>query len=250
MDCCEQLAGRLLPRRHGHSPELCSGTCRSCLRAHTYLHMPGQRPVEVLNRLRSLAHLATPGKPVAHTEVGCYRTANLSAATFGQFLVMGAFDSVAAGDAAYIVYGLQDSAPENTYGFFTYPGNTPHDAALYFHTLTTLLKSTSGSYGPGSKPTFTPGSLAVSFTNTAAGHLVMQKPTGEFVIADWSEQLMTGLEHDDKDTIHFGRSFATVRVYDIENGTAPIAVLHNVSKYTLRMKPSDTYLLVMTAPKG
>jgi len=214
--------------------------------AHTYLHMPGQRPADVLKQLRSLALLTTPGKPIAHTEFGAYRSANLSAAVFGQYLVMGAFDSVSEGDAAYIVYGLQDSVPENTYGFFTYPGNTAHDAAIYFHTLTTLLKSTSGGYGPGAAPTFTPSVLGASFTNPAASHFVMQKPTGEFVIADWSEQLMNGMEHEDSDTIHFGKAFATLRVYDVESGTGPILVQHNVSQYTLCMKPSDTYLLVLT----
>ena len=211
--------------------------------SHAYLHLPGQRPVDVLKQLRSLATLTTSGKPVAHTEFGAYRTATLSAATFGQYLVMGAFDSMAAGDAAYIVYGLQDSAPENTYGFFTYPGSIAHPAAHYFHTMTTLLGSASGRYGPGSPPSFTPAALEASFANLSVNHLVMQKPTGEFVIADWSEQAMTGLEHDEQDTIFLGQSFATLQVYDIEEGTVPIAALHNVRQYTLRMKPSDTYLL-------
>ncbi len=212
--------------------------------AHTYLHQPGQSPADVLSQLRRLANLSTPGKPVAHTEIGAYLSANLSASVFGQYLVMGAFDSAAAGDAGYLVYGLQDSVPEGTYGFFTYPGNAPHAAAIDFHTMTTLLQSPRGSYGPGSAPTFKPQSLDVSFSGRAS-HLVMQKPTGEFIIADWSEQHMMGMEHDETDTIHLGKSFATLRVYDIENGTVPIAVRHNVRQYTLRLRPSDTYLLVL-----
>jgi len=211
--------------------------------AHTYLHQPGQIPADVLSQLRRLAHLSTPGKPVAHTEFGAYTAAGFSASVFGQYLVMGALDSAAAGDAAYIVYGLQDSGPEATYGFFT-PGNAPHAAALDFHTMTTLLQSSRGRYGPGSAPTFRPGTLAVSFTGPTS-HLVMQKPTGEFVVADWSEQRMMGLEHDETDTLHLGKSFATLRVYDIETGTVPIAVLHHVRQYTLHLKPSDTYLLVL-----
>jgi hypothetical protein len=214
--------------------------------AHTYLHMPGQRPADVLTQLRSLAHLTTPGKPIAHTEFGAYTSANFSAAVFGQYLVMGALDSAASGDAAYIVYGLQDSAPEATYGFYTYPGNTAHAAATYFHTLTTLLQSTRGRYGPGAVPTFKPGSLAASFTNPAVSHLVMQKPTGEFILAAWSEQLMTGLEHEETNTVDFGKSFRTIRVYDVENGTQPIAVLHNTRRCSLHMKPSNTYLLVLS----
>ncbi len=189
--------------------------------AHTYLHVPGQRPVDVLNQLRLLAALTTPGKPIAHTEIGAYRSANFSAAVFGQYLVMGAFDSAAAGDAAYIVYGLQDSAPENTYGFFSYPGNTAHEAARYFHTLTTLLKSDTGRCGPGSAPSFKPASPAVTFSNPTTSHLVMQKPTGQYVIANWSEQVMTGVE--------------------------PIRVLRDVKQCILHMKPSDTYLLVFGA---
>jgi hypothetical protein len=211
--------------------------------AHTYMHQPGQRPIDVLNQVRRLAHLTTPGKPVAHTEFGAYRSANFSAQTYGQYLVIGAFDSILAGDAAYIVYGLQDSGPENTYGFYTYPDNTPHEAATYFHTLTMLLGSQSGSYGPGAKPTFTPGTLDVSYSNASTGHLLLQKPSKEFLIADWSEQLMNGSEHEETDTIKFGKAFATVQVRDIENGLEPIRVLHNASQVTLHMKPSDTYLI-------
>ena len=195
--------------------------------AHAYLHQPGQTPTAVLSQLRSLATLSTPGKPVAHTEIGAYLSAHLSASVFGQYLVMGAFDSAAAGDAAYLVYGLQDSDPENTYGFFSYPANVPHPAAIDFHTMTTLLQSTRGPYGPGSAPTFQPQSLAVSFTGPTS-HLVMQKPTGEFVVANWSEQPMMGQEHDVTDTITLGKSAATLWVYDIETGTAPIAVLHHI----------------------
>ncbi len=212
--------------------------------AHTYLHQPGQSFADVLTPLRRLANLSTPGKPVAHTEIGAYTGANLPASVFGQYLVMGAFDSAAAGDAAYLVYGLQDSVPENTYGFFSSPGGGPHPAALYFHALTTLLQTTRGSYASGSAPTFKPQPLAVSFTGPTS-HLVMQKPTGEFVLADWSEQHMMGGKHDVTDTITLAKPVATLRVYDIEEGTAPFAVLHHVRQYTLRLKPSDTYLLVL-----
>lgn len=213
--------------------------------AHTYMHQPGQRPIEVLKRLRELAHLTTPGKPVAHTEFGAYRSANFSTAVYGQYLVMGAFDSIAAGDAAYIVYGLQDSGPENTYGFFSYPGNAPHEAATYFHTLTTLLHSKAKQYGPGDHPTFTPRKLDLSYTNAENGHLLLQKPTGEFLIADWSEQVMNGKEHPVTDTIRFGRSFTSVRVVDVEKGLKPITIGHNLREMTLTLEPGDTYLLLL-----
>ena len=213
--------------------------------AHTYVSDPAQRMVTVLNMMRKNARLCTPGKPVAHTEVGAYTHAHLTPRVFGQYLVMGAFDSAAAGDVGYLVYGLQDSRPEATYGFFSFPGGVAHPAAKYFHTMTTLLKSSRGSYGPGAKPTFTPAALNASYASKSTSHLVMQKPTGEFVIAAWSEQLMNETAHEDSDTIEFGRKFATVSVYDIEEGTTPIEVLHDVARYTLSMEPSDTYLIVL-----
>ena len=214
--------------------------------AHTYLHQPGQRPVDVLNQVRALARLTTPGKPVAHTEFGAYKSAFLSNRVYGQFLVMGTLDSMAAGDAGFLVYGLQDSGPENTYGFYTYPGNFPHEAAEDFHTLTTLLQSARGRYGPGQPPTFTPRPLPVTFVNTETSRLLMQKPTGEYVIALWSEQAMTGGETRSFDSVRWGKAFPTLRVYDVEDGLTPIAVLHNVRHYELSIKPSDTYLLVLT----
>jgi hypothetical protein len=73
----------------------------------------------------------------------------------------------------------------------------------------------------------------------------MQKPTGEFVIAVWSEQLMNETAHEDSDTITFGRTFATASVYDIEEGTTPIVVVHDVGRYILSLEPSDTYLIVL-----
>ena len=214
--------------------------------AHTYISDAHQRPADVLNHMRMLANLTTPGKPVAHTEFGAYQGAHLSTQVYGQYTVMGAFDSAAAGDAGYLVYGLQDSAPEQSYGFYTYPGGVPHEAAIYYHTMTTLLASVRGRYKPGAARTFTPSALPVSYSNAAVSHFLMQKPTGEFILADWSEQLMDGSQHPISDTVQFGRSFATVQVYDIETGLTPLATQHNVSRYTLSMNPSDTYLLVLT----
>ncbi len=217
--------------------------------AHTYLSNPAQRPVDVLKQLRADAHLTTPGKPVAHTEFGAYTATGLSTKVFGQYLVMGAFDSVAAGDAAFIVYGFQDSGPEHNYGFFTYPRGVAHEAADYFHTMTALLESAHGGYGPGAARTFRPRPLTMAFSNPSVSHLLMQKPTGEFVLAAWSEQRMNGKPHDDMETIGFGQSFATVRVYDTEAGLTPISVRHNVSRYALALKPNDTYLLVLSSNK-
>jgi hypothetical protein len=211
--------------------------------AHTYVSDAHQRMATVLNRLRKDAQLCTPGNPVAHTEVGAYTHAHLSPRVFGQFLVMGAFDSAAAGDVGYLVYGLQDSAVEATYGFFSFPAGVAHPAAKYFHTMTTLLKSSGRGYGPGATPTFQPERLDAKFANKSVSHLVMQKPTGEFVIAVWSEQLMDETAHEESDTVDFGRKFATVSVYDIEEGATPIVLLHDVGRCSISLEPSDTYLI-------
>lgn len=213
--------------------------------AHTYLSNPNQTPAGVLDQLRILARLTTPGKPVAHTEFGAYAAAKLSPAEFGQDMVLGALDSMAAGDAAFIVYGLQDSGPEQTLGFFAFPSGAAHPAARDFHTLTTLLQSARGRYGPGERPTFTPGSLSVSGSNPAATLLLMQKPTGEYVIAAWDETKRNGSQNKVSTNIRFGRAFKTLRVYDVETGTTPIDQQHHVHGYALRMMPNDVYLFIL-----
>jgi hypothetical protein len=214
--------------------------------SHLYLIDPHRTMGDTLKEMRRKAQLCSPGKPVAHTEVGAYYNQyKMPASVFGQALVMGAFESFAAGDAGYIMYGLQDSAPESTYGFYTYPGGVAHPSAEYYHTMATLLASGKGGYAPGDKPTFTPGSLNAAFSSSETQHVVMQKPTGEFVIADWSEQAPTQDEHETADTVTLGRRFADVAVYDIERGVAPIVVAHDTDHVTLTMEPNDTYLIVL-----
>ena len=216
--------------------------------AHTYISNGSQTELTVLNIMRANALLTTPGKPVAHTEAGIYKNTgqgiNYLPTVAGAMTVVGAFDSAAAGDVGYFVYGLQDDV---TYGFYDSTDTDPNPMATYYHNMTTILASTSGTYGPGQPPTFTPGSLNVTYSNTTtAAHLLMQKPTGEYVIADWHEVLMDGTQTSQTDTITFGQTFATVKVYDVEAGTTPIATLSNVSSYTLTMNPDDMYLLVLT----
>ncbi|HVU34176.1 MAG TPA: hypothetical protein VHE61_12125 [Opitutaceae bacterium] len=216
--------------------------------SHPYLVNRTTTPAALLARLRRLALLATPGKPVAHTEIGGYARSGLSPAVFGRYLVMGAFDSAAAGDAGYLVYGLQDGAVEGSYGFFTADGRE-NPVATYFHTLTTLLQCSNPSlrYAPGEAATFVPGGLDVSFANTTSvSHFILQKPTGEYVIAVYSEQLMNGSEKEAMDTVHFGKTFPRAEVYDVEKGTTPITTQSNASSCTLTLLPSDTYLIVLS----
>jgi hypothetical protein len=213
--------------------------------AHTYVSNGMQTLGKVIGQMRANALLCTPGKPVAHTELGAYTHAHISPTLYGQFLVMGAFTSAVAGDVGYLVYGLQDSAPEATYGFYSFPQGVAHPAAKYFHTMTTLLASTKGSYGPGAKPTYTATPLAITFANPTNGHAVLQKPTGEYVVAAWSEQLMNEKAHDETDAITLPRKFATATVYNVRQGVTPTATLTNVSEVRLDMEPSDTYLIVL-----
>jgi hypothetical protein len=176
--------------------------------AHTYISNSSQTEFTVLNSMRANALLTTPGKPVAHTEAGIYKDngkglgVTYSTIVVGAMTVVGAFDSAAAGDAGYFVYGLQDDDVSHTYGFYDCTDTIANPIATYYHNMTTILASTSGTYGPGQPPTFTPGSLNVTYSNTTtAAHLLMQKPTGEYVIADWHEVLMdgTGRHRDESD---------------------------------------------------
>jgi hypothetical protein len=121
--------------------------------------------------------------------------------------------------------------------------------ATYFHNLATILQCSNAGlrYAPGQAATFIPGSLNVSYSNTATvSHYLLQKPTGEYAIAAYSEQLMNGAQATVTDTINFGQTFASVKVYDVQTGSAPIATLSNVSSYALTLNPSDTYLIVLS----
>jgi hypothetical protein len=213
--------------------------------AHTYLSDPNQTPITILNQLRKDANLCSPGKLVAHTEMGGYYRANLTLQGYGQYMVLGAFDSAAAGDAADIIYGLQDSGPEQTYGFFTYPAGISNPVADYFHTMTTLLGSDSMTYARGDKPTFETYSLNVAYSNAKGSHLLLEKPSKAVIIADWSEQPMGSGQHVETDTITFGRSFKNVDVYDIERGLNPLVSLHDVSQCNLILDPNDVYLVIL-----
>ncbi|HVU35343.1 MAG TPA: MBG domain-containing protein [Opitutaceae bacterium] len=215
--------------------------------SHPYLVDATTTPGARLATLRALARLTTPGAPVANTEWGAYTKSGLSTAVFGQYMVMGAFDSAAAGDSAYILYGLQDGVQEGTYGFYT-PDGTVNPVGTYFHTLTTILQCSKADlrYAPGQAATFAPGSLNLTSSNPGTvSHYLLQKPTGEFVVAAYAEQLMNGAQATASDTIDFGQTFASVTVYDVESGLTPIATLTNVSSYDLTLQPSDTYLLVL-----
>ena len=215
--------------------------------AHTYMHQPGQTPRDVLAQVRLLAQTTTPQKPVAHTEFGAYHGANLSDAEFGRYVVIGALDSFVANDAAYIVYGLQDSAPEGTYGFFNFPSGKPHEAAVYYHNLTSLLSAKHGGYGPGTKEVFVPGRIAVSYSNISVSHLELQKPTREFVLCLWSEQVTDKDEHNEIDTLRFNKPPDNVNVYDIETGMTPTFVASHCSSLTLTLKPNDVYVILVHA---
>lgn len=214
--------------------------------AHTYIIDTTTKPTTVLGKLRALALLTTPGKPVAHTEMGVRKVSGMSTTVFGQYMVMGAFDSASAGDVGYIVYGMQDNS--DTYGFYTSAG-VANPVATYYHNLTTLLScaNTGLQYAPGQAASFTPGTLNVSYSNTSTvSHYLLQKPTGEFVIAAYSEQLMNGGQAAVSDTINFGQTFASAQVYDVQTGTTSITTLTNASSYTLTLNPSDTYLIVLS----
>ena len=54
---------------------------------------------------------------------------------------------------------------------------------------------------------------------------------------------MNETAHEESETVDFSRKFAAVSVYDVQEGTTPIAVPHDVGRYTWSLEPSDTYLI-------
>jgi hypothetical protein len=100
---------------------------------------------------------------------------------------------------------------------------TPKLAATYIHNLTSILAD--------DVPVATSGKLDYSIANAASTthDLLLQKSSGVFELAVWGEQVRGANDV----TVHFGKTHATVKIYDTTLGTTPIRVLSDVDSVPL-----------------
>jgi len=128
---------------------------------------------------------------------------------------------------SYTLIYLMFEHPANVgYGLFTQDGK-PKLAGTYLHSLTTILGDTASG--------FTPTGLSYSIASEPATvhDLVMQKSTGTYELAVWSDSPVGGGSKNI--TVDLGNTFSTVRLYDVTKGTAPVQVFTNVNSIFLNL---------------
>jgi hypothetical protein len=138
--------------------------------------------------------------------------------------------------AVYLLRDRTDEGGNQTFGFFK-TDYKPRKAAVYLHNLTTILAD-EGSLAK-------PGQLHYSIPEQPATvhDLLLQKSDGSFALVVWNERLKGA----DEVTVHLGRMYPTVNVYDTTVGTQPIQS-HGKTD-ALKLTLSNHPLVIAIAPQ-
>ena len=138
--------------------------------------------------------------------------------------------------AVYLLRDRTDEGGNQQYGFFA-PDYTPRKAAVYLHTLTTILADR------GSLKTLGKLNYAIPDEPATVHDLLLQKSTGTFELVVWDEQI----SGSQTVTVRLGRAAPTVSVYDPTLGTTPIQTFRRVASVPLTL--SDHPLVIEIAGK-
>jgi hypothetical protein len=220
--------------------------------AHTY-SASSPAASGTLTRFINAAKLATPGKPVAHTEFGWRQIVQsgfgcVSQNTAAAYLLQFIFDAFIAGAPYYIWYELMDDAAVESnsgYGLFTDSG-TPKATATAVKNLFTLLSDASAD-----ARTFSPGLLNYTVSGMPAvsgglggGHCLLQKSDGSFWLALWNEQVLnntsTGADLGVSAvnvTLTLPTAPSSINVYDPVASATPVQTVTSVSSVTISLPP-------------
>jgi hypothetical protein len=220
--------------------------------AHTY-SASSPAASGTLTRFINAARLATPVKPVAHTEFGWRQIIQpgfgcVSQATAAAYLLQFIFDAFNAGAPYYIWYELMDDAAVESnggYGLFTDSG-TPKATATAVRRLFTLL----GDSATDAR-TFSPGLLSYTITGMPAlngglggGHCLLQKSDGSFWLALWNEQVLndtiTGADLGASSvnvTLTLPTAPVSIDVYDPVVSLAPVQSATSVTSVNISLPP-------------
>jgi hypothetical protein len=138
------------------------------------------------------------------------------------------------------IYKMFDEPPYDSGNGLFSPNGSEADAGnanapgLYIHNLTTILSDNNSSFTP------TPINFNVSNLPGTGYYQLMQKSNGSYELVIWGEAF--GTETSTSVGVSLPSSYATINVYDITKGTAPIAMFSNASSVTLTL--SDHALIV------
>jgi hypothetical protein len=131
------------------------------------------------------------------------------------------------------VYQMFERPPNDEgYGFLNADEATPVDLTptamgLYTHNLTTILADTPSAFTP----------TAISYTVTgmpSTGYrMLLQKSNGTYELALWGEAFAH--KTSTPITVNLGSNYATINVYDVTSGSAPVMTLRNVGTVPLTL---------------
>ncbi|MDR3493256.1 MAG: putative Ig domain-containing protein [Ancalomicrobiaceae bacterium] len=215
----------------------------------------GQAPATPISPTKALTNEPGSTGPAIYTETG-YSTVGTGAGVVNQdvqakYTLDLLLDAAKDGVTKTYLYQLMDAyAPgskqgDDGYGLFDYT-QTPKEAAVAIHNLTTILKD------PGTNAQdFATGSLAYTIQGlpTTANSLLMEKSDGSYELAIWNEPRLwdpttkTELAATTTTvTLQLSGTAAQVNVYDPLSGTSPVSTATNVA--SLQLGLSDRPLII------
>jgi hypothetical protein len=138
--------------------------------------------------------------------------------------------------SVYILRDRTDEEGNQTFGFFR-PDYTPRKAAHFLHNLTTILAD-EGKLAE-------PGQLDFTIANQpeTVHDLLLQRSDGTFQLVLWGERL----RGEDRVTLRFDRTQATIEVYNPTVGVEPVQRTSGVDSLELTL--SDHPLIISLPPR-
>jgi hypothetical protein len=174
--------------------------------------------------------------PRVTTETGCTISGPITEDVQALNLLTMYLDQFKRGWSYTAVYLLRDRTDEGgnqSFGFFK-ADYTPRKAAVYLHNLTTILADPSSLTKPGRL------NYSIPEQPATVHDLLLQKSDGSFALVVWNERLKGA----DNVTVHLGRRYAAVKVFDPTVGTEPVQTQVNVD--SLKLGLSDHPLIIAT----
>jgi len=137
--------------------------------------------------------------------------------------------------SVYLLRDRTDEGGNQSFGFYK-ADYSPRKAAIYLHNLTTILADKGILAKPGQLD------FTIADQPETVHDLLLQRSDGTFQLVVWDERL----SGQDRVTVHFGDTHASVRTYDPTIGVEPVQTLSNLR--SLEITLSDHPIVIALSP--
>lgn len=127
--------------------------------------------------------------------------------------------------AIYLLRTRSNEPEHEKYAFYKMD-YTPKLATHYLHNFTTILADDGKLHSPGKM------NYSIQDQPDTVHDLLLQKSNGHLFLVLWGERFLGG---SDTITIHLGKTYQLVKIYDPTSGTAPIDIKRDVDAIVLEM---------------